>query len=74
MNCKEALDKIYAYLDKDCTSCSMEEIEAHLKHCRPCWDRCEFERQLLARFKKSCACEDLPAKLKEKIKKLLGRY
>ncbi len=74
MNCKEALEKLYAYLDKDCASCSLEEIEAHLKDCRPCWDRCEFERQLLARYKKSCCFETLPSKLLSKIKTIIEKY
>lgn len=73
MDCKEAFEKLYAYLDRDCASCSMEEIEVHLKICRGCWDRFEFEKKLKERVKTSC-CEDLPASLLSRIKQLLEKY
>jgi mycothiol system anti-sigma-R factor len=73
MNCREALAKIYEFLDKDGTI-PLKEIETHLDWCRPCWDRFEFEKQLKALVQKSCCKETCPDSLKEKIKTILEKY
>lgn len=73
MNCKEALEKIYEFLDKD-DSAPLSAIEQHLDWCRPCWDRFEFEKRLIERIKKSCHKESCTEKLKNRIQSLLEKY
>jgi mycothiol system anti-sigma-R factor len=73
MNCREALAKIYEFLDRD-GSVPLQEIEKHLDCCRHCWDRFEFEKQLKALVKKTCSKATCPESLKSRIKALLEKY
>lgn len=73
VNCKEALDKIYEFLDRD-GSIPLSEIEKHLDCCRQCWDRFEFEKRLKERLKSSCHAETCPDALKRRIQDLLEKY
>jgi mycothiol system anti-sigma-R factor len=73
MNCKEALAKIYEFLDRD-GSIPLDAIEKHLDCCRHCWDRFEFEKQLKAMFKKSCCKETCPDTLKKRIQIIIEKY
>jgi mycothiol system anti-sigma-R factor len=73
LNCEESFEKLYQFIDNDLDGVSYTEVEIHLKLCRPCWDRFEFEKKLKARFKRSC-CEDLPDSLVVRIKTLLEKY
>ena len=59
MNCQEWYDKLYQILDRDLDQTVWQELEAHMKLCRSCWDRFEFEKDLKARVKKSCRMECL---------------
>jgi mycothiol system anti-sigma-R factor len=73
MNCREALAKIYEFLDRE-DSAPLSEIEKHLDRCRHCWDRFEFEKKLKALVKKSCCKEVCPDTLKRRVKALLEKY
>ena len=74
MNCKESLEKLYEFLDRDMDTIPMSEIEKHLERCRHCWDRFEFEKQLMVRIKSSC-CKDLcPDSLRRRIQSLLDKF
>ena len=73
MNCKEALNKIYEFLDRD-AAIPLKEIEKHLDCCRHCCDRFEFEKQLKALVKKSCCKEVCPDTLKKRVQDLLEKY
>ena len=73
MNCEEAFEGLYQYLDKDLDEISMTEIEAHLQSCRHCWSYFEFERKLKERFRTSCGKELLPDKLLQRIKTIFEK-
>jgi mycothiol system anti-sigma-R factor len=73
LNCQESFEMLYRFLDDDLDGVSYTDVEYHLKLCRPCWDRFEFEKMLKARFKKSCN-EPLPETLVNRIKSLLEKY
>ena len=74
MNCNESFELLYRYIDRDCDGITIQEIEIHLKACRPCWDRYEFERLLIARVKESCHKETCADSLKKRIRALLEKY
>ncbi len=74
MNCEESFEKLYGFLDKDIDGLTLTQIEIHLKDCRPCWDRFEFEKRLKERFRKSCHKEVCPETLLKKIKDILEKY
>jgi anti-sigma factor RsiW len=49
-NCEEALRLLAAYLDGELDVDEHESVEHHLKLCRSCWSRAEFERHLKAQL------------------------
>jgi mycothiol system anti-sigma-R factor len=74
MNCDESFEVLYRFLDKDLDGTSCQEVEIHLKICRSCWSRFEFEKRVKEHCHKSCHKEDLPDTLLAKIKSLLEKY
>ncbi len=74
MNCKEAFEFLYQFLDKDGDTVICQEIEVHLKVCRHCCDRYEFERRLKDRCKKTCGEEPCSEALLTRIKNILDKF
>ncbi len=74
MNCAEAIEKLYAYIDNEMEPLTLAEIEKHLNRCRPCLSRCEFERKLKARFKLCCCDDHIPESLHKRIRAILEAF
>ena len=74
MNCCESFELLYRFIDGDMDGVTVQEVEIHLKHCRPCWDRYEFEKMLKSRLKSSCHKETCSESLLKRIKSLLEKY
>ena len=74
MNCKEWYEKLYQILDRDCEASVWRDVETHMKQCRPCWDRYEFEIKLKEKVKSSCCKESCTESLRIRIKALFEKY
>lgn len=74
VNCDEWFEKLYQILDRDLDQDVWHQVEEHMKRCRPCWDRYEFERRLKERLQKSCCREASTESLRIRIKALLEKY
>jgi mycothiol system anti-sigma-R factor len=74
MNCEDSFEKLYQFIDKDLDGLTCSEVEKHLKDCRPCWNRYEFERLLKMRLQSSCRQEPMSETLLLRIKTLLEKY
>jgi mycothiol system anti-sigma-R factor len=74
MNCQETLEKLWQYLDKELDGASSSELQRHLDECRQCFSKVEFEQQLRAMVRRSCACEQAPLELRERLAKLLRLF
>jgi mycothiol system anti-sigma-R factor len=74
MNCQEWFQRLYQILDRDLDETVLAEVEEHMKHCRRCGDRYEFEVRLKALVKKSCGQEPCSETLRKRIKALLKKY
>ena len=74
MNCQEWYDKLYQILDHDLDKTVWRDLEAHMKLCRSCWDRFEFEKRLKDRIKSSCCQESCTETLRRRIKALFEKY
>lgn len=44
IDCRETLLRFYEYLDRELPNLEASEVEEHLKACRHCFDRMEFEK------------------------------
>ncbi len=71
IDCKEVLREIELYLDGELLGGDCTEIEAHLSACGPCMDRSEFRRRLRELLARSCACDEVPPGLRERVDELL---
>ena len=71
IDCIEAIDQLYAYLDGEVDDARRtEEIEHHIKHCHSCFTRSQLERELTKRMKKA-ARKPAPETLKKRLNKLM---
>ena len=45
MNCREAVEHLYEYLDKELTPAVEREVRDHLEDCHPCLEQFDFEEE-----------------------------
>lgn len=67
MTCREAVDKLYEYLDNELDNVSSAQIKKHLDLCRLCCDHFEFEKTMKDLVHKCCQESKAPEILKDKI-------
>jgi len=52
ISCKEAVSRLYAYLDRNLGRVPEAEMEEHLKLCRHCCGELEFAKQVRAALRR----------------------
>jgi len=67
MNCRECVEHLYEYLDRELTPELEREIRAHLEACPPCGEQHDFEGLFLKFLKVRCQTQGAPAGLKHRI-------
>jgi anti-sigma factor (TIGR02949 family) len=70
MQCDDALRLLAQYLDRELTDGEHTEIERHLRTCRSCFSRSEFERRLKGELA-ALSAADVPTTLQHRIRALL---
>ncbi|HVV36547.1 MAG TPA: mycothiol system anti-sigma-R factor [Acidimicrobiales bacterium] len=65
-NCDDARHTLYEFLDGELTPEVKLEIQHHLEACAPCFEKFDFEAELLQIISRKCQ-EPLPDGLTEKI-------
>ena len=73
MNCDQWFDRLYQILDHDLDEATVRALREHMKNCRPCWDRFEFEKRLKERLNSSCCIESCAQSLRSRIKALFKK-
>jgi mycothiol system anti-sigma-R factor len=74
MNCREAVEKLWQYLDQELDGTMMVEVERHLQECRHCFSQAEYERHLKMLLRRSCGCEQAPPELRARLARLLRTF
>jgi mycothiol system anti-sigma-R factor len=67
MNCREALDHVYEYLDRELTPEVELEVREHLQACQPCGQHFDFEDAFLKFLQARCRGRSAPPDLKRRI-------
>ena len=67
MNCREALERLYEYLDQELTPETEAEVRKHLHHCSPCGEQLDFERAFLTFVEARCRSRGAPPELRRRI-------
>lgn len=71
LDCQEALNHLYEFLDGEITPDSHDQISHHLHECGPCLQEYDVERIVKSIVARSCA-EVAPAQLKTRLMAQLG--
>ena len=67
MNCRECVEHLYAYLDRELTPELEAEVRVHLEGCGPCDDQFDFEALFLKFVRARCQAQGAPPELKRRI-------
>jgi len=70
MQCDDALRLLAQYLDRELSDGEHVEVERHLRTCRSCFSRAEFERRLKGELAVLSAAA-VPSALQDRIRVLL---
>ncbi|GAA1658387.1 mycothiol system anti-sigma-R factor [Nonomuraea sp. NPDC048882] len=66
-DCREVLDKVYAYLDGELTEGDVADIRVHLDECSPCLKEYDLDKAVKALVAKHCGCDPVPSDLRSKV-------
>jgi len=67
MKCRECVEHLYEYLDRELTPAVEAEIRDHLAHCTPCVDKFDFEAAFKKFLQARTRSQGCPAELKQRI-------
>lgn len=67
IDCREALERLYEYLDGELTPVRAEEVRLHLEHCAPCLAASDFEGAYLRFLEARSWAQKAPEQLRKKI-------
>jgi mycothiol system anti-sigma-R factor len=71
MRCKDCLEKLDGYLDRELSDVEVAEVRRHLEDCPPCEDLYQLQVEVKRLVKVCCDQGKAPAHLREKLNKIL---
>lgn len=72
LTCEQAMQRLFAYLDRALAGEALDEIEAHLQECLDCCGRLEVSRQLDAFVKSRLPDSPVPVDLRTRVLRSLA--
>ena len=73
INCEEALERLFDYLDQNLEDGRRHEMEVHLSVCRSCYSRVEFEQRLQRNLRETGE-QTAPRSLQDRVAGLMKRF
>jgi anti-sigma factor (TIGR02949 family) len=73
IGCEEALKRLAEFIDCELPDNEQENVKAHLRTCRSCYSRMEFESRLKERLS-TLSAGDAPATSRARIRKLIEGF
>lgn len=70
IKCKEAVERLWAYLDRRLEGGQAQEVDEHLGVCRHCCGELEFAQQIRAKLARTPEAE-MPPEARERVQELL---
>jgi mycothiol system anti-sigma-R factor len=67
INCKEAVARLWAYLDRNLGRVDEEELEVHLGLCRHCCGELEFARQVRGLLRRTGDAAEIPPEARARL-------
>jgi hypothetical protein len=72
-SCEQAIQLLAQYLDRELDETRYESLEDHLRKCRSCYSRAEFERRLKAELGR-LRREDIRPAFERRIRELITQF
>jgi anti-sigma factor (TIGR02949 family) len=73
IGCEEALARLLEFIDGELPGAERDHVERHLRRCRSCFSRMEFESRLKQRLS-ALLGDDVPARARDRIRDLLKGF
>ena len=73
MGCEQALKRLLEFIDRELSESDHDSVERHLRTCRSCYSRMEFERRLKQRLS-ALSADDVPVKSRDRIRALIKGF
>ncbi len=73
IGCEQALERLMELIDRELSESEQESVERHLRTCRSCFSRMEFERRLKGRLS-TLASDEAPAGMRDRIRNLIKGF
>lgn len=73
MNCREALAKLYDYLDKELGEDDKKHLEQHLEYCSDCLKQYELEEEFNKVIKQKVCCQPDVTHLKNRVREQIDK-
>ena len=73
IGCEEALRRLAEFIDCELSESEQDNVERHLRTCRSCYSRMEFESRLKQRLS-ALSGDDAPAKSRDRIRRLIQGF
>jgi mycothiol system anti-sigma-R factor len=70
VDCKEAMHRVYRYLDRELTADERAIVQRHLDGCPPCADLFRFEENVLTFVGRRCRQTEAPEQLRDRVRRL----
>jgi anti-sigma factor (TIGR02949 family) len=67
MNCRECVEHLYEFLDREVTPDLERDIRRHLEECPPCEEQFDFEALFLKFLKARCQAQGAPPELRRRL-------
>lgn len=73
MGCERALTRLLEFIDHELSHSERDSVERHLRTCRSCFSRMEFESRLKQRLS-ALSTEDVPSTSLDRVRNLIKRF
>jgi len=73
IGCKEAVSRLWTYLDRNLERVQEQELEAHLGLCRHCCGELEFARQIRERLRAAAVGSEIPPQTRQRLEGFIKR-
>jgi mycothiol system anti-sigma-R factor len=71
MNCRDSLERLNTFLDRELSEDEVQEVHVHLENCPPCVHHFRFESSVKRLVKRSCGEERASVELRARVSKAL---
>jgi anti-sigma factor (TIGR02949 family) len=73
MGCELALKRLLEFIDHELSDSEHDSVERHLRTCRSCFSRMEFESRL-KQLLSALPAEDVPSTSRDRVRTLIKRF